>query len=192
MMTYTSSCQIVAGVMCEKRDVSCSVDFSFGVFSVWLLACKSYNVWFHSQTLSCVQNYSKVRVIEVFFLTFVSAGMGDDDLDDVYWSCEEDMKPESWEEMLERRAGACWGSVELRYRWQGWWWWKRWCEEEEEEEEEGEWEWEPLDPLESLLLTLFRLLWKGTEWGGRRRQGNEDQVHPRRELKRESWAKQEY
>lgn len=86
MMTYTSSCQIVAGVMCEKRDVSCSVDFSFGVFSVWLLACKSYNVWFHSQTLSCVQNYSKVRVIEVFFLTFVSAGMGDDDLDDVYWS----------------------------------------------------------------------------------------------------------
>lgn len=23
------------------------------------------------------------------------------------------MKPESWEEMLERRAGACWGSVEL-------------------------------------------------------------------------------
>lgn len=90
--------------------------------------------------------------------------MGEEDLDDVNWSCDEDMKPESWEEMLESRAGACWGSVELRYRWRGWWWWKRWCEEEEEEEEEGEWEWEPLDPLESLLLTLFRLLWKGKEW----------------------------
>lgn len=44
---------------------------------------------------------------------FVSAGIGEDDLDDVYWSCDEEMKPESWEEMLERRAGACWGSVEL-------------------------------------------------------------------------------
>lgn len=53
------------------------------------------------------------------FLTFVSAGIGEDDLDDVYWSCDEEMKPESWEEMLERRAGACWGSVELRYRWRG-------------------------------------------------------------------------
>lgn len=103
-----------------------------------------------------------------FFLTFVSTGMGEDDLDDAYWSCEEDMKPESWEEMLESRAGACWGSVELRYRWRAWWWWKRWCEEEEEEEEEGEWEWEPLDPLESLLLTLFRLLWKGKGWEMRR------------------------
>lgn len=51
------------------------------------------------------------------FLTFVSAGMGDDDLDDAYWSCDEEIKPESWEEMLESRAGVCWGRVELRYRW---------------------------------------------------------------------------
>lgn len=48
------------------------------------------------------------------FLTFVSACIGEDDLD---WSCDEDTKPESWEEMLESRGGACWGSVELRYRW---------------------------------------------------------------------------
>jgi len=113
--------------------------------------------------------------------------MGEDDLDNVYWSCDEEMKPESWEEMLESRTGACWGSVELRYRWRGWWWWKRWCEEEEEEEEEGEWEWEPLDPLESLLLTLFRLLWKGKQWWlrggpekcGSDRRGKENQVHPK-------------
>lgn len=71
-----------------------------------------------------------------FFLTFVSAGIGEDDLDDMFWSCDEEMKPESWEEMLESRAGACWGNVELRYRWRGWW--NRWWEEEEEEEEEGE------------------------------------------------------
>lgn len=98
-------------------------------------------------------------VTVAFFLTFVSACMGEDDLDEAHCSCDEDMKPESWEEMLESRIGACWGSAELRYRWRLWWL-KRWCEEEEEEEE-GEWEWEPLDPLESLLLTLFRLLWKG-------------------------------
>lgn len=51
-----------------------------------------------------------------FFLTFVSAGIGEDDLYKEYWSCDEEMKPESWEEMLESRAGVCWGRVELRNR----------------------------------------------------------------------------
>lgn len=54
-----------------------------------------------------------------FFLTFISPGIGDEDLYDEYWSCDEEMKPESWEEMLASRAGVCCGSVELRYRWQG-------------------------------------------------------------------------
>lgn len=49
-----------------------------------------------------------------FFRTLVSDGMGEDDLEEVYWSCDDDVKPESCEEMLERRAGVCWGSVELR------------------------------------------------------------------------------
>lgn len=40
-----------------------------------------------------------------------SEGIGEGDLD---WKASCEMKPESWEEMLERRAGACWGSVELR------------------------------------------------------------------------------
>lgn len=44
---------------------------------------------------------------------FVSVCMGEDDLDEAHWSCDEDMKPESWEEMLESRIGACWGSAEL-------------------------------------------------------------------------------
>lgn len=57
--------------------------------------------------------------ISVPSLTFVSAGIGEDDLEEAFWSCDEEMKPESWEEMLESRAGACRGNVELRYRWQG-------------------------------------------------------------------------
>lgn len=75
--------------------------------------------------------------------------MGEGDLD---WKASCEMKPESWEETEERRAGVCWGSTE----------------EDEEEEvrkrkwEVGEWQWEPLE-RESLLFTLFRLLWDGGE-----------------------------
>lgn len=78
--------------------------------------------------------------------------MGDGDLD---WKASWEMKPESWDETEERRAGVCWGSTE---------------EEEEEEArkrkwEVGEWQCEPLE-RESLLFTLFRLLRGG---GGRRK-----------------------
>lgn len=57
------------------------------------------------------------------------------------------MKPESWEETEERRAGVCCGSTD---------------DEDDDEArkrkwEVGEWQWEPLE-RESLLLTLFRLL----------------------------------
>lgn len=80
-------------------------------------------MWFYSPVSTMYILGSKTMVKcgqqSFFFLTFVSAGIGDDDLDDVYWSCDEEMKPESWEEMLESRAGACCGSVELRYRWRG-------------------------------------------------------------------------
>lgn len=62
------------------------------------------------------------------------------------WKASWDMKPESWDDTEERRAGVCWGSTE---------------EEEEEARyrkwEVGEWQCEPLE-RESLLLTLFRLL----------------------------------
>lgn len=66
------------------------------------------------------------------------------------WKASCEMKPESWEETEERRAGVCWGSTE----------------EDEEDEvrkrkwEVGEWQREPLE-RESLLFTLFRLLWDG-------------------------------
>lgn len=47
------------------------------------------------------------------FLSFltceVSGGIGDGDLD---WKASWEMKPESWEETEERRAGVCWGSTE--------------------------------------------------------------------------------
>lgn len=145
---------------CEEKT---PVDCWFGVFlldynNLWIIE----RMWFSQTCLKHAYICGTRSVVNCGWLrvplTFVSAGMGEDDLDVMYWSCDEEMNPESWEDMLESRAGVCCGSVELRYRWRGWWWWKRWFEEEEEEEEEGEWEWEPLDPLESLLLTLFRLL----------------------------------
>lgn len=36
-------------------------------------------------------------------------GIGDGDLD---WKASWEMKPESWDETEERRAGVCWGSTE--------------------------------------------------------------------------------
>lgn len=77
----------------------------------------------------------------------LSGGMGEGDLD---WKASWEMKPESWDETEERRAGVCWGSTE---------------EDEEEEArkrkwEVGEWQCEPLE-RESLLFTLFRLLQEG-------------------------------
>lgn len=39
----------------------------------------------------------------------LSGGIGDGDLD---WKASWEMKPESWEETEERRAGVCWGSTE--------------------------------------------------------------------------------
>lgn len=63
------------------------------------------------------------------------------------WKASCEMKPESWEETEDRRAGVCCGSTD---------------DEDEDEArkrkwEVGEWQWEPLE-RESLLLTLFRLL----------------------------------
>ncbi len=63
--------------------------------------------------------YSTVGV-SVFFLSSVfnlhslltcevSGGIGEGDLD---WKASWEMKPESWEETEERRAGVCWGSTE--------------------------------------------------------------------------------
>lgn len=77
----------------------------------------------------------------------LSGGMGEGDLD---WKASWEMKPESWDETEERRAGVCWGSTE---------------EDEEDEAlkrkwEVGEWQCEPLE-RESLLFTLFRLLQEG-------------------------------
>lgn len=70
------------------------------------------------------------------------------------WKASCEMKPESWEETEERRAGVCCGSTEdddeARKR--------KW--------EVGEWQWEPLE-RESLLLTLFRLLLGHTGRGQR-------------------------
>lgn len=48
-------------------------------------------------------------------LTWVGAsgGMGDGDLD---WKASWDMKPESCEDTLDSRTGACWARLELRQR----------------------------------------------------------------------------
>lgn len=40
-----------------------------------------------------------------------SGGMGDGDLD---WKASWEMNPESWEDTLDRRTGACWARLELR------------------------------------------------------------------------------
>lgn len=42
-----------------------------------------------------------------------SGGMGDGDLD---WKASWDMNPESWEDTLDSRTGACWARLELRQR----------------------------------------------------------------------------
>jgi hypothetical protein len=41
----------------------------------------------------------------------VSGGMGEGDLD---WKASWDMNPESWEDTLDSRTGACWARLELR------------------------------------------------------------------------------
>lgn len=61
------------------------------------------SLYFHS-------NFTHIQLVSLSLLTCeLSEGIGDGDLD---WKASWEMKPESWEETEERRAGVCWGSTE--------------------------------------------------------------------------------